>query len=46
MFGEYLKDRKVAQEFIYRAITEENSLIEAYHSIVQKEVLQSRQFEN
>ena len=43
---DYLKDRDVAQEFIHVATPEENSFIEAYHSIVEREVLQPRQFEN
>ena len=43
---DYLKDRNVAQEFIHVATPEENSFIEAYHSIVEREVLQPRQFEN
>jgi transposase InsO family protein len=43
---DYLKDKQVAQEFIHVATPEENSFIEAYHSIVEREVLQPRQFEN
>lgn len=43
---DYLKDRNVAQEFIHVATPEENSFIEAYHSIIEREVLQPRQFEN
>ena len=43
---DYLKERNVAQEFIHVATPEENSFIEAYHSIVEREVLQPRQFEN
>ena len=43
---DYLKERDVAQEFIHVATPEENSFIEAYHSIVEREVLQPRQFEN
>lgn len=42
---DYLKERNVAQEFIHVATPEENSFIEAYHSIVEREVLQPRQFE-
>ena len=43
---EYLQEKQVAQEFIHVATPEENSFIEAYHSIVEREVLQPRQFEN
>lgn len=43
---DYLKDRGVAQEFIHVATPEENSFIEAYHSIVEREVVQPRQFED
>lgn len=43
---DFLKDKQVAQEFIHVATPEENSFIEAYHSIVEREVLQPRQFEN
>lgn len=43
---DYLKDQQVAQEFIHVATPEENSFIEAYHSIVEREVLQPRQFED
>lgn len=43
---DYLKDKGVAQEFIHVATPEENSFIEAYHSIVEREVLQPRQFED
>lgn len=43
---DYLKERNVAQEFIHVATPEENSFIEAYHSIVERELLQPRQFEN
>lgn len=43
---DYLKERDVAQEFIHVATPEENSFIEAYHSIVEREVLQPRQFED
>jgi transposase InsO family protein len=34
------------QEFIHVATPEENSFIEAYHSIVQRELLAPRQLEN
>lgn len=43
---DYLKDKGVTQEFIHVATPEENSFIEAYHSIVEREVLQPRQFED
>jgi transposase InsO family protein len=42
---DYLKDKEVEQEFIHVATPEENSFIESYHSIVEREVLQPRQFE-
>ena len=41
----YLKDKGVAQEFIHVATPEENCYIEAYHSIIQRELLAPRQFE-
>jgi transposase InsO family protein len=43
---DYLKDKQVTQEFIHVATPEENSFIESYHSIVERELLQPRQFEN
>jgi transposase InsO family protein len=43
---EFLEDKQVAQEFIHVATPQENSFIEAYHSIVEREVVQPRQFEN
>jgi transposase InsO family protein len=43
---EFLQEKQIAQEFIHVATPEENSFIEAYHSIVEREVLQPRQFEN
>ena len=43
---EFLQEKQVEQEFIHVATPEENSFIEAYHSIVEREVLQPRQFEN
>jgi transposase InsO family protein len=42
---DYLKEMNVTQEFIHVATPEENSFIESYHSIVEREVLQPRQFE-
>lgn len=44
--GEFLQEKQVAQEFIHVATPEENSFIEAYHSIVEREVVQPRQFES
>lgn len=41
---EYLKDVNVNQEFTHVATPEENSFIEAYHSIVERQVLQNREF--
>ena len=43
---EYLQEKQVVQEFIHVATPEENSFIEAYHSIVQRELLDPRQFED
>lgn len=43
---DYLKEKEIAQEFIHVATPEENCFIEAYHSIVEREVLQPRHFEN
>jgi len=37
---DYLKEMNVTQEFIHVATPEENSFIESYHSIVEREVLQ------
>lgn len=41
---EYLQERGVVQEFIHVATPQENSFIEAYHSIINRELLQPRQF--
>lgn len=43
---EYLKEKGVTQEFTNVATPEENSYIEAYHSIVQREVIQRFEFES
>ncbi len=43
---EYLHDSAVSQEFIHVATLEENCFIEAYHSIIQRELLEPRQFES
>ena len=43
---EYLQDKGVRQEFIHVATPEENCFIEAYHSILQRELLDPRQFES
>lgn len=43
---EYLHDRQVNQEFIHVATPEENCFIEAYHSIIQRELLEPRQFDS
>ena len=43
---EYLKEKQVVQEFIHVATPEENSFIEAYHSVLQRELLDPRQFED
>ena len=41
---EYLKEKQVVQEFIHVATPEENCFIEAYHSIIQRELLEPRRF--
>lgn len=41
----YLQDNEVVQEFIHVSTPQENSFIEAYHSIIDRELLQPRQFE-
>ena len=43
---DYLQDVQVDHEFTHVATPEENCFIEAYHSIIQKELLQPRQFQN
>lgn len=43
---EYLKEKQVLQEFIHVATPEENCFIEAYHSIIQRELLDPRQFDS
>ena len=43
---EYLKEKQVVQEFIHVATPEENCFIEAYHSIIQRELLEPRQFDS
>lgn len=43
---DYLKDNQVTQEFIHVATPEENSFIEAYHSIIQRELLEPRHFDS
>lgn len=43
---DYLKDSQVVQEFIHVATPEENCFIEAYHSIIQRELLEPRQFDS
>lgn len=43
---EFLQEKQVNQEFIHVARPQENSFIEDYHSIVERKVLQPRQFEH
>lgn len=43
---EYLHDRQINQEFIHVATPEENCFIEAYHSILQREVMDAWQFDS
>jgi putative transposase len=40
----YLKENEIVQEFIHVATPEENCFIEAYHSILEKQLLQLVQF--
>lgn len=42
----YLQDRQVNQEFIHVATPEENCFIEAYHSILQRELIDGWQFDS
>ena len=42
----YLKEKGVTQEFTHVATPEENSYIEAYHSIIQREVIERFKFES
>lgn len=47
MVREYLKEKGIIlQEFTHVSTPEENSYIEAYHSIVQREVVESFEFES
>lgn len=39
---EYLREKQVVQEFIHVATPEENCFIEAYHSIIHRELLRSQ----
>jgi hypothetical protein len=43
---EYLQDQDVEQEFIHVATPEENCFIEAYHSILEKQLLETVEFQN
>ena len=43
---DYLKDNQMVQEFIHVATPEENCFIEAYHSIIQRELLEPGQFDS
>jgi putative transposase len=43
---EYLKEKGVTQEFTHVATPEENSYIETYHSIIQREVIERFEFES
>ncbi len=40
----YLQEKEVVQEFIHVSTPQENSFIEAYHSVIDRELLQPRQF--
>ena len=41
---DYLQDKQVAQEFTHVATPEENCFIEAYHSVLEKQLLQTTEF--
>lgn len=41
---DYLQEKQVAQEFTHVATPEENCFIEAYHSILEKQLLQTTEF--
>jgi transposase InsO family protein len=43
---EYLKEQAVEQEFIHVATPQENCFIEAYHSILEKQLLETVEFED
>lgn len=43
---EYLKEKQISQEFTHVATPEENSFIEAYHSILERTVERQYQFES
>lgn len=43
---EYLKVKGVRQEFTHVATPEENSYIEAYHSIIERDVIKRFEFES
>lgn len=43
---DYLKEKQVAQEFTHVATPEENCFIEAYHSILEKQLLQTTEFDD
>jgi hypothetical protein len=40
----YVRDQGIEQEFIHVATPEENCFIEAYHSILEKQLLQTIEF--
>jgi putative transposase len=42
----YLQEREVVQEFTHVATPEENCFIEAYHSILDKQLLQTTEFQD
>lgn len=41
---DYLQEKQVAQEFTHVATPEENCFIEAYHSVLEKQLLQTTEF--
>ena len=46
MVREYLKEKDIIREFTHVSTPEENSYIEAYHSIVQREVVERFEFDS
>jgi putative transposase len=43
---EYLQEQGISQEFTHVATPEENYFIEAYHSILEKQLLQTLEFQD
>jgi hypothetical protein len=43
---EYVRDQGIEQEFIHVATPQENCFIEAYHSILEKQLLETTEFQD